>query len=138
MLPWTPVADLQSPHFSAIWLLLPLVLPRMISLTASAVEHLKSLIAEKQADASTGLRLRVEKGGCAGLQYVMALDQSKADDAVQSQDGVSIIIDQESLNYLRGCQIDYVDSLADAGFKLNNPNAARSCGCGTSFEPQAT
>jgi len=110
----------------------------MISLTASAVEHLKSLIAEKQADAaSTGLRLRVEKGGCAGMQYVMALDQSTAADAVQSQDGVSIIIDQDSLTYLRGCQIDYVDSLADAGFKLSNPNAARSCGCGTSFEPQA-
>lgn len=108
----------------------------MISLTSSAVEHLKSLIAEKQADASTGLRLRVEKGGCAGMQYVMALDHAAADDQVQSQDGVSIIIDPESLGYLRGCQIDYVDSLSDAGFKLNNPNAARSCGCGASFEPQ--
>ncbi len=113
------------------------VLSRMISLTSSAVDHLKSLIAEKQADASTGLRLRVEKGGCAGMQYVMVLDLSQADDTVQSQDGVSIIIDPESLNFLRGCQIDYVDSLADAGFKLTNPNAARSCGCGTSFEPQA-
>ena len=110
----------------------------MISLTASAVDHLKCLIAEKNADAGTGLRLRVEKGGCAGWQYVMALDQSKADDEVQSQDGVSIIIDHDSLGYLRGCEIDYVDSLADAGFKLTNPNAARSCGCGTSFEPQTT
>ncbi|WP_395745438.1 HesB/IscA family protein [Prosthecobacter sp.] len=108
----------------------------MISLTPSAVEHLKSLIAEKNADAGTGLRLRVEKGGCAGMQYVMALDHSQAGDEVQSQDGVSIIIDPESLGYLRGCEIDYVDSLSDAGFKLNNPNAARSCGCGTSFEPQ--
>lgn len=111
---------------------------RMISLTSSAVEHLKSLIAEKNADESTGLRLRVEKGGCAGMQYVMALDHSQAGDEVHSQDGVSIIIDPESLGYLRGCQIDYVDSLADAGFKLTNPNAARSCGCGTSFEPQPT
>ncbi len=110
----------------------------MISLTSSAVEHLKSLIAEKQADEATGLRLRVEKGGCAGMQYVMALDQSKADDVVQAQDGVSIIIDPESMGFLRGCQIDYVDSLADAGFKLTNPNAARSCGCGTSFEPQTS
>ncbi len=109
----------------------------MISLTSSAVEHLKTLIAEKQADAtSTGLRLRVEKGGCAGMQYVMNLDQPQAADEVHAQDGVSIIVDPESLNYLRGCQIDYVDSLADAGFKLINPNAARSCGCGTSFEPQ--
>lgn len=108
----------------------------MISLTSSAVEHLKSLIAEKAGAASTGLRLRVEKGGCAGMQYVMALDEAKADDTVQAQDGVSIIIDAESLGYLRGCQIDYVDSLSDTGFKLTNPNAARSCGCGTSFEPQ--
>lgn len=108
----------------------------MISLTPSAVEHLKSLIAEKNADSDTGLRLRVEKGGCAGMQYVMGLDQPKDEDVVQSDDGVSIIIDQESLGYLRGCQIDYVDSLSDAGFKLTNPNAARSCGCGTSFEPQ--
>jgi len=108
----------------------------MISLTSNAVEHLKSLIVEKAASASTGLRLRVEKGGCAGMQYVMGLDESKPDDTVQTQDGVSIITDQESLGYLRGCQIDYVDSLADTGFKLTNPNAARSCGCGTSFEPQ--
>ncbi len=108
----------------------------MISLTSSAVEHLRSLIAEKNADDDSGLRLRVEKGGCAGMQYVMALDQPKEDDVVESTDGVSIIIDQESLGYLRGCQIDYVDSLSDAGFKLTNPNAARSCGCGTSFEPQ--
>ena len=113
-----------------------IAISHMISLTSSAVEHLKSLIAEKNADAGTGLRLRVEKGGCAGWQYVMGLDQAKSDDEVQSQDGVSIIIDNDSLGYLRGCQIDYVDSLVDAGFKLTNPNAARSCGCGTSFEPQ--
>jgi iron-sulfur cluster assembly accessory protein len=110
----------------------------MISLTSSAIEHLKSLIAEKHAAAGTGLRLRVEKGGCAGMQYVMALDESGAEDSIQTQDGVSVIIDHESLGYLRGCQLDYVDALSDAGFKLTNPNAARSCGCGTSFEPQTT
>ncbi len=108
----------------------------MISLTANAIEHLKSLIAEKQAAANSGLRLRVEKGGCAGMQYLMALDQPSADDTIYTQDGVSIIADHESLAYLGGCQIDYVESLADSGFKLTNPNAVRSCGCGTSFEPQ--
>ena len=108
----------------------------MISLTDSAISHLKASLAEKPSLPGYGLRLRVEKGGCAGMQYVMALDESKADDTVQTQDGVSVIIDKESLGYLRGCQIDYVDSLADTGFKLTNPNAARSCGCGTSFEPQ--
>lgn len=108
----------------------------MISLTSSAVAHLKDLISEKGGPAGTGLRLRVEKGGCAGMQYVMGLDESRSGDKVETQDGVSIIVDHESLEYLRGCQIDYVDSLTDAGFKLTNPNAARSCGCGTSFEPQ--
>lgn len=108
----------------------------MISLTSSAIDHLKSLIAEKQAAPGTGLRLSVEKGGCAGMQYVMSLDQSREGDVVHNQEGVSVIIGPDSLSYLQGCEIDYVDSLADSGFKLNNPNAARSCGCGTSFEPQ--
>jgi iron-sulfur cluster assembly protein len=107
----------------------------MISLTDSAITHLKSLIAEKNASTGTGLRLRVEKGGCAGMQYVMGLDQSAPEDSVITQDDVKIIIDHESLGFLRGSQIDYVDSLADSGFKLTNPNATRSCGCGTSFEP---
>lgn len=93
------------------------------------------LIAEKQAVAGTGLRLRVEKGGCAGMQYVVGLDASKEGDRIEAQDGISIIIDPESHTYLQGCQIDYVDTLSDSGFKLTNPNAVRSCGCGTSFEP---
>lgn len=111
----------------------------MISLTSSAVAHLKDLITDKGASAdTTGLRLRVEKGGCAGMQYVMGLDQSHTGDSVHTQDGVSIIVDAESLDFLRGCQIDYVEALNDSGFKLSNPNAARSCGCGTSFEPQVS
>jgi iron-sulfur cluster assembly accessory protein len=130
-----PTWDLQSPHFSAtgFWVLFPIShdFPHFQRCRTSQISH-----CGENADDDTGLRLRVEKGGCAGMQYVMALDQPKEDDVVESTDGVSIIIDQESLGYLRGCQIDYVDSLSDAGFKLTNPNAARSCGCGTSFEPQ--
>lgn len=111
----------------------------MISLTSSAITHLKELIQDKGASPeTTGLRLRVEKGGCAGMQYIMGLDQSAAGDSVHTQDGVSVIIDAQSLDFLKGCQIDYVEALNDSGFKLSNPNAARSCGCGTSFEPQTT
>jgi iron-sulfur cluster assembly protein len=110
----------------------------MISITSNAVAHLKSLIASKNAGVGTGLRLSVEKGGCAGMQYVMALGESQEGDVTQAQDGVSLYVDNASVDYLRGCQIDYVDSLADSGFKLSNPNAARSCGCGTSFEPQSS
>lgn len=72
------------------------------------------------------------------MQYVMALGESQEGDVTQAQDGVSLYVDNASVDYLRGCQIDYVDSLADSGFKLSNPNAARSCGCGTSFEPQSS
>ena len=106
----------------------------MITLTSSAVSHLKGLLASKGAAASAGLRLHVEKGGCAGMQYTMRIDQQAMADRVFAQDGVSVILDTESLGYLDGSTIDYVDALNDSGFRLENPNAARSCGCGTSFE----
>jgi iron-sulfur cluster assembly protein len=108
----------------------------MITLTSSAVSHLKELLASKGAAASAGLRLHVEKGGCAGMQYTMRIDQQAMADRVFAQDGVSVILDTESLGYLDGSTIDYVDALNDSGFRLENPNAARSCGCGTSFEPK--
>ena len=109
----------------------------MISITDSAVRHLKSFLAEKNSPEGHGLRLRVEKGGCAGMQYVMEFGSPAETDQVQTQEGVSVMIDRESLKFLENCELDYEDSLNDAGFKLRNPNAARSCGCGTSFEPQS-
>ena len=111
----------------------------MITLTPSAVNHLKSLLASRGADPhASGLRLQVEKGGCAGMQYTMRVDQTKNADKVFTTDGVSILVDDESLAFLEGCRVDYVDALNDSGFKIENPNAARSCGCGTSFEPRGT
>lgn len=111
----------------------------MISLTSSAVDHLKSLIAGKGTTSDgTGLRLSVEKGGCAGMQYLIELRTPCEGDNRFAQDGVSVFVDRESIHWLQGCTIDYVDSLSDSGFKLINPNAARSCGCGTSFEPVAS
>ncbi|MBL9133612.1 MAG: iron-sulfur cluster assembly accessory protein [Verrucomicrobiaceae bacterium] len=109
----------------------------MISITESAARHLQTMLAQSGGHEGSGLRLRVEKGGCAGMQYVMQLDQSLSTDHVQTEHGVSVIIDTESLKYLSGCELDYSDSLNDCGFKLKNPNASRSCGCGTSFEPQS-
>lgn len=110
----------------------------MITLTPSAVNHLKDLLAQRGAEAHAGLRLQVDKGGCAGMQYTMRIDEAKPVDRVFTTDGVSIIVDDESLGYLDNCQVDYVDALNDSGFKIENPNAARSCGCGTSFEPRGT
>jgi iron-sulfur cluster assembly accessory protein len=77
----------------------------------------------------------LDKGGCAGWQYIMKLDAPATDDHVVSEAGVSVFIDPDSLGFLRGSTLDYHDNLNDSGFKVENPNAARSCGCGTSFEP---
>jgi len=82
-----------------------------------------------------GLRVVVEKGGCAGLQYTMTLDIWRTGDTVVERDGVSVFIDSASFPYLSGAELDYCDDLVGTGFRLRNPNAVRSCGCGTSFEP---
>ena len=107
----------------------------MITVTDSAVKHLKHLLAEKGATPAQGLRLFVQKGGCAGHQYAMAVRDPEADDTVIEREGVKVFVEAESLPFLDGSAVDYEDSLNDSGFKIQNPNAARSCGCGTSFEP---
>lgn len=107
----------------------------MITVTENAVKQLHQVLAEKDASPEEkGLRLAVQKGGCAGMQYVMRITEGEATDTVVESGGVRIFLDQESLPYLKDCQVDYEDSLSDSGFKISNPNAARSCGCGTSFE----
>ncbi len=108
----------------------------MITLTPSAIAHLKELLQSHQAGPGVGLRLQIEKGGCAGMQYAMKLDEAREGDERVSSGDVSVLIDTGSAGFLRGCILDYVDSLNDSGFKIENPNAVRSCGCGTSFEPK--
>jgi iron-sulfur cluster assembly protein len=110
----------------------------MISLTANAADHLHSLLAEKQAAEGAGLRIQVDRGGCAGWQYTMRIDQPATGDQIFTDRGVSLIVDNQSLDFLSNCQIDYIDALNDSGFRVLNPNAERSCGCGTSFEPKTT
>lgn len=107
----------------------------MIEVTQAAATELRRLLAEKQAADGTGLRLMVERGGCAGLQYAMTLGLPMGDETVVEKDGVGFIVEASSADYLRGSRVDFEDSLNDSGFKIHNPNAARSCGCGTSFEP---
>ena len=106
----------------------------MIEISEAAARHLCELAAEK---GSGGLRLGVEKGGCAGLQYAMSLGEPRPGDQLLERDGAVVSIDPESIPHLEGCTIDYVDDLSGAGFRVINPKAARSCGCGTSFEPAA-
>jgi iron-sulfur cluster assembly accessory protein len=82
----------------------------------------------------TMLRVSVEGGGCSGFQYKFDMDRTKAaDDLVISRDGAVILIDPVSVNYMAGSEIDFVDDLIGASFKVKNPQAKASCGCGTSF-----
>jgi len=106
----------------------------MIHVTPSAVEQLKVLLKERPSEAQKGLRVQIAKGGCSGLQYEMALDQKRDHDAVIEQDGVQFLVDAESAAYLEGATLDFHDGLTGAGFHIVNPNAARTCGCGSSFE----
>jgi iron-sulfur cluster assembly protein len=108
----------------------------MIQLTDAAAGHLLDLLEEKDySPAEKGLRLFVEKGGCAGMSYAMKIGDPAEGDLVFERNGARVFVDPESLKYLDGCHLDYIEALNDSGFKIENPNAARSCGCGTSFEP---
>ncbi len=107
----------------------------MIELTQVATASLTSLLKRKGGGTSLGLRLFVQKGGCAGLQYGMKVEDKQEGDLIAGTDEARVFIDPTSLEYLKGMTLDYSISLSDSGFKIINPNAARSCGCGTSFEP---
>ena len=108
----------------------------MIELTASAAAQLRILVQEKGLDTKTsGLRLSVEKGGCAGLQYAMGIAAPEENDLIVERDDARLFIDAESLKWLDNSVIDYEEGLSGAGFRVRNPLSARSCGCGTSFEP---
>ena len=104
----------------------------MITLTENATKHIKSLQAGQNA-VGKPLRVYVDAGGCSGMEYGMAFDEKKNEDEVISQDGVEVVIDPMSLNFLKGSEIDYMDSLQGSGFKIKNPNVHSTCGCGKSF-----
>jgi iron-sulfur cluster assembly protein len=109
----------------------------MITVTENAVKHLRDLLAARGASqgGALGLRLFVERGGCAGMQYAMEVAAPQPGDTPVTTGGVTVYVAADSADLLRGVRVDYSDSLSDSGFKVQNPNAARSCGCGTSFEP---
>src|SRR3982750_2794937 len=106
----------------------------MIHVTPSAVQQLRTLLAAQSGADKKGLRVQIAKGGCSGLQYEMALDEKRSDDSVVEQDGVQFLVDPESAAYLEGATLDFHDGLTGVGFHIANPNAARTCGCGSSFE----
>ncbi|HUE60746.1 MAG TPA: iron-sulfur cluster insertion protein ErpA [Acidimicrobiales bacterium] len=106
----------------------------VVSLTPEAQSRLKELLG-KENNPDLALRIFVSGGGCSGMQYGMAFDdQRRADDVVIQNEGVQILVDDFSVGYIQGSEIDYVDSLMGAGFTVHNPNAVHSCSCGHSFD----
>ena len=104
-----------------------------VNLTQNAVKEIKSLLT-KTENAGKNLRLYIEEGGCSGMQYGMVFDEKRDGDLISEKDGVSVLIDPISANYLRGAIVDFSDSMTAGGFKITNPNAKQSCGCGKSFQ----
>lgn len=109
-------------------------LETLLTVTPAAANIIRTLLEQRQIP-NHALRVFVSGGGCSGLQYGMAFEEAPRDfDAVVEEDGVRLIVDPTSLMYLRGATIDYVDSLMGGGFRIENPNAVSSCGCGHSFK----
>ena len=106
----------------------------MIKITDNAVRQLQSLLSQRVDNSRKGLRVQVAKGGCSGLHYEMTLDEKKDGDAVVERNGMQFFIDGDSVPYLRDATLDFSDGLTGTGFRVVNPNASRTCGCGSSFE----
>jgi iron-sulfur cluster assembly accessory protein len=107
----------------------------VVTLTESAATEIKAKLAADPQGTAKGLRLYVEKGGCSGLQYGMTFDEKRTGDLESSLFGVPVWVDSFSADYVRGSVIDFSDALTGGGFKITNPRAAQSCGCGRSFDP---
>ena len=105
-----------------------------LTLTEAAAQAVQDLLAKRELE-GYGLRVYIAGGGCSGYQYGMALENNfRENDKVISAHGVQVVVDEVSLGYLRGATIDFVDELMGSGFKIENPNAVASCGCGSSFK----
>ena len=105
----------------------------VVTLTDNAVNEVKSLLALPE-NAGKHMRFFVEQGGCSGMQYGMVFDEKRDGDLTEENDGVTVLVDPVSADYLRGTVVDFSDALTGGGFKISNPNAKQSCGCGRSFE----
>jgi iron-sulfur cluster assembly protein len=106
----------------------------MIEVTAKAVAEIRKIMASENREPGTGLRVGVKGGGCSGLSYVLDfVKESRPDDNVLEFEDVRIFLDPKSALYLKGTQLDFSDGLNGTGFTFVNPNAQRTCGCGSSF-----
>lgn len=104
----------------------------MVTLTDSAIEMLKDMVGDRGPE-ENALRIYIKPGGCSGFSYGMALDAANENDSVFDVDGLKVVVDKESMELVSGSQVDYVDDLTGRGFRIYNPNAVSTCGCGSSF-----
>jgi iron-sulfur cluster assembly accessory protein len=105
-----------------------------ITLTDNAASKIKELISDQENASDQALRVAVRGGGCSGFQYALAFDKKRDDDHVFEHNGVAVIVDKVSMQFVFGSQVDFVDGLQGAGFAVNNPNVVAACGCGSSFQ----
>ena len=105
-----------------------------VTLTEAAAQKIRELTVTNENADEQALRVAVRGGGCSGFQYSLALDKVKEDDHVFDHEGIAVIVDKVSMQFVFGSQVDYVDGLQGAGFTVNNPNVVAACGCGSSFQ----
>lgn len=105
----------------------------VLSVTENAAAEIKAMLANPE-NAGKTLRVYVEEGGCSGMQYSMVFDEQRPDDLLTEMHGVTVLMDPFSAKFLRGSVVDFSDALTGGGFKISNPNARQSCGCGKSFQ----
>lgn len=105
-----------------------------VRLTSKAAAKIKELVSAQAGEAGSALRVAVRGGGCSGFQYALALDSPRDDDHVFEAEGVAVVVDKTSMQFVFGSEVDYVDGLQGAGFQVNNPNVVAACGCGSSFQ----
>ncbi len=105
-----------------------------ITLSDQAVAKIRELLGSQEGSEDQALRVAVRGGGCSGFQYALAFDRVKDDDNVFEVEGVSVVVDKVSMQFVFGSQVDYVEGLQGAGFQVNNPNVVAACGCGSSVQ----
>ncbi len=105
-----------------------------VSLTESAISEIKKIVTDKSIPAEYALRVGVKGGGCSGLSYILGFDLQKENDNIYNYEGINIVMEKTHGMYLVGMEIDFVEGLNNRGFTFNNPNATKTCGCGSSFE----
>jgi iron-sulfur cluster insertion protein len=112
----------------------PVVTPSVIHVTEAAAAKIKELLVE-EGKADSGLRVFVQGGGCSGFQYGLMIEESGpgVGDQLYESNGVRLLVDPVSLSYLKGAEVDFVDTITGGGFTIKNPNATSTCGCGSSF-----